>query len=125
MQKKYIVLERWEQSYPDPIILIQGDEVVADLSVTDPDPEWVDWIWCLAGEKGSGWVPDRILEKTEPLSGEKYKSLVLEDYSANELTVDKGETVVGEKILNGWLWCYKTDSSIGGWILTRNIKEIL
>lgn len=120
MQTKYLVVEKWEKSYPDPIVLHKDDKVTVDTSITDP--EWPDWVWCIAPDNKEGWVPVQILEKPVHVSSSRYETVVFEDYSANELTVEKGEILIGDKVLNGWLWCWKKNNDTKGWVPLKNMQ---
>ncbi|MCC8148296.1 hypothetical protein [Akkermansia sp.] len=48
---------------------------------------------------------------------------VLEDYSARELVVDRGEDIVKIKTLNGWTWVRRTNDGEEGWIPDEAIGE--
>lgn len=122
--EKYIVLEKWEESYENPILIKKNDTVTVDLSIQESDPEWNDWVWCIADNGMDGWVPVQILKMEEPASGLKQRALVIEDYSAYELPVDKDDIVTGSRNLNGWLWCRKENTTKEGWVPIRNIKAI-
>ncbi|MDR0879179.1 MAG: hypothetical protein LBN09_00575 [Clostridioides sp.] len=104
--------------------MAKEDYVIVDMSVKDDDPEWADWLWCIAQNDLSGWVPKQILNTIEIISTEKQKAIVLENYSANELSVDEKEIVIGSRIMNGWLWCWKENSDIRGWIPLRNVINV-
>jgi len=124
MNQKYIVLERWEQSYPDPILLEYGEKVIIDFSIKDYTPGWENWIWCTSSKGQSGWVPTQILQITHSLSDNKKEALAIEDYSANELSVEKGQVLIGEKILNGWIWCRIENENIKGWVPINNVQAL-
>lgn len=119
---KYIVLERWDESYENPIALKKSDRVTIDLSVKDSDLEWINWVWCIAENGMHGWVPTQILKIQDPLSDKTQIATASEDYSAYELSVSEGDIVIGSKILNGWLWCRKENSDKEGWVPLRNVK---
>lgn len=119
---KYIVLERWDESYENPIVLKKSDRVTIDLSVKDCDPEWINWVWCIAENGMNGWVPTQILKIQDTLSDKTQIATASEDYSAYELSVSEGDIVIGSKILNGWLWCRKENSDKEGWVPLRNVK---
>lgn len=119
---KYIVLERWDASYENPIVLKKNERVTIDMSVKESDPEWVNWVWCIAENGMDGWVPTQILEIQDILSDGRQTATVSEDYSAYELSVSKNDVVICSKILNGWLWCKKEKTDQEGWIPLRNVK---
>lgn len=119
---KYIVVEKWIGSYENPIILKNGERVSVDLSVKDPDVDWVNWVWCTSSTQMAGWVPMQILKILSNNLDNTQEAIVTEDYSAYELSVDKGDIVFGDRILNGWLWCRKENSTQNGWVPVRNIE---
>lgn len=120
--KKYIVIEKWIESYENPIVLTKGEKLIVDRSIKDSDPEWANWVWCIADSGMDGWVPTQILKIHKAISSEQDIAIALEDYSAYELPVDKDDIVVGSRILNGWLWCRKANSELEGWVPLRNIE---
>lgn len=120
----YIVVEKWIASYENPITLKNGDRVCIDLSVKEPDSEWANWVWCTSATYKTGWVPIQILKVLESNSDNLQTAIVTEDYSAHELTINKGDIVVGNTTINGWLWCRKANAAQYGWVPIRNIKPI-
>ena len=70
-----------------------------------------------------GWVPEQILNVTHT-TDKHSKATVLENYSAEELNADPGELVIGDKIINGWLWCRKEGTEESGWLPIDNLSEI-
>lgn len=125
IRHKYIVTERWEQSYPDPILLEKGERVIVDFSIKDDTPGWDNWVWCISAKRQSGWVPTQILQMTASLNDDKKEAVVIEDYSANELSVEKDQVFIGEKILNGWIWGSIENTDLKGWVPLVNIKQII
>lgn len=124
--EKYNVVCEWTASYDNPITLKKDEKVIVDLSIKETDPEWADWIWCMAGNGMAGWVPIQILNMCETLPDEKQIAITLEDYSAYELTVNQGDTVVGDsKCLNGWLWCRKENTAEEGWLPMRCLQQVI
>ena len=51
---KYIVVCKWVESYKNPIILKKDEKVVVNLAIKETDPEWVNWVWCIAGNGMTG-----------------------------------------------------------------------
>lgn len=119
LMRKYIVIQKWIESYENPIVLNKGDRVSVDLSVKDPD---VDWVWCTSPAQMVGWVPTQILSVLEDSPDNTQTAVVTEDYSAYELPVDRGDVVIGDRVMNGWLWCRKEDLEQEGWIPLRNVR---
>lgn len=124
--EKYNVVCEWIASYDNPITLKKDEKVIVDLSIKETDPEWADWVWCMAGNGMVGWVPIQILKVCETLPDEKQIAIALEDYSAYELTVKQGDTVVGDsKCLNGWLLCRKENTAEEGWLPMRCLQQVI
>ncbi len=124
--RRYIVIEDWSASYENPIILKKNEGITVDLSITDSDPEWKDWVWCIADTGMDGWVPIQILEISKnPHNKEKLEAIVLEDYSAYELSVNKNDIIIGSKVLNGWIWCRKECLALEGWVPLRNVEVVI
>lgn len=119
----YLVTQDWTIMYTDPIILEKGQKVIIDNSKIENDPEWKNWVWCIS-ENNSGWGPVQILSNGDNVDSLKTEAIVLENYSAKELNVTKGEKVKGNKIVNGWLWCAKIDNEDFGWLPMKNLSKI-
>lgn len=122
---KYIVVCKWGESYENPIILKKDEKVVVNLAIKETDPEWVNWVWCIAGNGMTGLVPLQILNVCETLPNERQIAIALEDYSAYELPVNQDEIVIGSRCLNGWLWCRKENSTKEGWVPIRCLKRFI
>ncbi|WP_165020951.1 SH3 domain-containing protein [Dysgonomonas sp. ZJ279] len=121
--KIYIVIKDWITDYPNPITLRGGQVVMIDNSKKDDTPDWQGWVWCISNDN-AGWVPEQILQIRDRTSSSISKAMVLEDYSAKEHNVAVGETVVGDRIVNGWLYCRKMDEEVFGWIPLSNLDEV-
>jgi hypothetical protein len=80
----YIVIEKFEAGYPNPITLIIGEKVIIGKEHQATESE--NWVYCTKTDySNAGWVPKQIIN---------YETgLILRNYSANELTVEKGELV--------------------------------
>lgn len=61
---KYIIVCKWVESYENPIILKKYEKVVVNLAIKETDPEWENWVWCIAGNGMTGWVPIRCLKRS-------------------------------------------------------------
>ncbi|TGA98453.1 hypothetical protein E4665_07975 [Sporolactobacillus shoreae] len=113
---RYTVIENYQSCYPDPIVLKRGEEVLYG----EEDTQYPNWIFCQSlKSKKEGWVPKQILSSPNHLAHAK----VLDDYSAHELTVTKGERLHGLKHLNDWTYC-RTGSGKQGWIPSDHIAPI-
>jgi len=96
---------------PDPIVLEKGQSV----KTGEEDQRWGNWIHCetLEGTM-KGWVPAQIIEGKGP------HARIMEDYTAVELAVVPGETLVSQKELNGWVWCRNRQRQ-EGWVPLENL----
>lgn len=116
--KTYIVVSSHESEFPLPITFKKGDQLLVGEEYSGPE-RWDNWFLCTAPGQESGWVPGQIIERFENSRGR-----ALDDYTAKELNVMKGELLIGSKILNGWLWCEKSVSTESGWVPLENLKEV-
>lgn len=96
--------------YETPIRLSKGE--IVKLGELAPEENWKDWIWAENNEQQGGWVPIQIIENLSD-SGQ---GLILEDYTAKELNINKNEQVVKLKSLNAWSWVRKLSNNDEGWI---------
>ena len=117
----YLVTERYETEFTNPIILVTGEKVIIG---EDPCPEknpetWVNWEYCIKADgSNAGFVPRQII-KIESGNG-----IILENYSAKEMNIEKGEIVEGIKELNGWLWSKNKRTNEIGWIPLENSQML-
>jgi len=80
---------------------------------------WPNWIYCYSLDgNGEGWTPVQIIQI------ESEYGIVLEDYSAIELCVKKGDTVNGDIELNGWVWCSKLNGVEEGWLPKEKMMKV-
>jgi len=112
---KYIVTKPHRSEYPNPIQLNQGDSFVIGEEYQGSE-SWEDWFFCTTPNQISGWVPKQVIERCHDGTGR-----ALEDYSACELNVSTGETLIGARVLNGWIWCQRLASSEAGWVPLENL----
>jgi hypothetical protein len=118
----YIVTEKFETEFSNPIILTAGEKVIIGK---DPNPEvnpetWVNWVYCIKEDNSNaGFVPEQIICE------DGKHGIIQEDYSAKELSVEKDTIVEGIKELNGWLWSRNKSTNEIGWIPLENlIKQV-
>ncbi|KUZ69584.1 ligand-binding protein SH3 [Burkholderia ubonensis] len=112
----YVVTKPHRSEYPNPIRLNKGDPFV--IGEKDQGPEgWDNWFFCTAPGQAGGWVPLQVIERLADGTGR-----ALEDYTARELDVDAGETLIGFRILNGWVWCERLSCDDAGWVPLRNLE---
>ena len=110
-----IVIKSYLKQYSDPIQLKIGDTVV--LGKEEIEEKWKGWIWA-EFKNNSGWIPIQIVSFSE----NKKTGVVLEDYSALELSIDLGDELQVLKSLNGWLWVKNLQTKEEGWIPSECIK---
>ena len=109
----YLVTENYETEFTSPITLTAGEKVTFG---EDPNPEvnpdtWINWAYCIKLDgSNEGFVPEQIIKK------EGDYGIILENYSAKEMTVSTGEMVEGIQELNGWLWSKNKRTGEIGWI---------
>jgi len=114
----YIVIEKYETEYPNPITLTVGEKVIIGNEHEATETEnWENWVYCTKTDySNAGWVPKQIIN---------YESgIILRDYSAKELTVEKGMIVEGIEELNGWLLSKNKLTSEIGWLPMENVKTL-
>jgi len=111
---KYKVIKDWAASYPDPIRVKAGEP----LALNGRKDIWdgYTWLWAksLAGKEG--WVPDCLVSHEAP-------STAQEDYTAVELSCQRGQTLTAEKTTHGWVFC-RADDGRCGWVPEKNLIQI-
>lgn len=104
--------------YPEPITFEKGAPLTVGEKHEGPEG-WDNWFFCeTPGQKG-GWVPAQIIENVD-----EKNSRALEDYTARELDVEKGDFLLGSRVINGWVWCKKTDHRESGWVPLSCLREV-
>jgi hypothetical protein len=111
---RYRVVKSYRSANADPIILRKGDTVHVGQDY-DGDPEWKDWLWCESKADKGGWVPRSMMTILGSTGTAR------EDYSARELSIQKGETLNVIAILNGWAWSRRTNGE-SGWVPLRSLE---
>lgn len=109
------VIKSYQKQYLDPIQLNVGDIVV--LGKEETEEKWIGWIWAET-KNNSGWIPIQIVFFSE----DKKTGVILEYYSASELSIDLGDKLQVLKSLNGWLWVKNLETNEEGWIPSECIK---
>jgi hypothetical protein len=99
--------------YPDPIRLSAGELVT--LGERAPEENWKEWIWAEKASGQGGWIPHQLIELVSVEAGIQ-RGISKEDYSADELNVDKGDAVIKIKSINGWTWVRNINTGQEGWI---------
>jgi len=112
----YIVTEKHETEYPNPIILKTGEKVIIGEEFEGYE-NWTNWIYCKKiDDSNGGWVPKQIIKYDD--------EIIIKDYSAKELNVEKGMIIEGIEELNGWLWSKNKSTGEEGWIPMEKIKPL-
>ena len=104
---EYKIKKDYQSKYKDPITLSAGD--IVTLGEEEKEEKWKGWIWA-EHESKSGWIPLQIVDIMPDLQGK-----IMENYSAKELDVKKGDIVVSIKEMNGWIWVMN-EGNEEGWI---------
>jgi len=115
--KTFKTIASHKTEYENPIKLDKGEHV--KLGERAPEENWRDWIWAESGTHKGGWVPVQLID----FSADKSSGVILENYSAKELNIEKGESVVKIKTLNGWTWVRRTSDNNEGWIPNETIED--
>jgi hypothetical protein len=83
------------------------------------DNRWHSWIWCSDLDGRSAWIPEQFLSFYV-----NSRAILNTDYDSTELTVEIGETVIGIRILDGWIWC-RNNVCKEGWVPEDNLEPDL
>ena len=111
------ITQLYTKQYSDPIRLNIGDQVV--LGKEETIEKWKGWIWAVTEDKSnSGWIPIQIIT----FSADKKSGIIIDNYSAQELSVKVGDYVEMIKSLNGWCWVKNTVTNEEGWIPSECIE---
>jgi hypothetical protein len=94
---KYRVIQPWQLTYVDPIILKENQPV----ELTGKTDNWAGhvWLWAINAAGQEGWIPDNLVRSTT--SG----NYATANYLALELTCDAGELLLGLEERHGWVRC--------------------
>jgi hypothetical protein len=113
---KYIVTEKHETEFPDPMVL-KCNEKVSLGEEYNANGDWPNWIYCTKPDgSNKGYVPKQIIKR------ENDYGIIMEDYSANELNVKEGDIIEEIKELNGWKWSRNINTNEIGWIPVKKVK---
>lgn len=114
----YEVIELHRSNYPNPITIRKGTKLKLGNKYSGTE-NWDNWRYCYTLDNGAeGWVPEQLLIV------ENEYGVILEDYTAKELNVEKGEIIKGMRELNGWLWCIKIIDRDEGWLPKDKLRII-
>ncbi len=106
---RYHVTKDWVPETETFIKLKAGERVVCK-ETSDPNGDWPNWVYC-AAEHAEGWVPAQIIDRCGD------EGIVSKAYDATELIVHKGDVVISDSSLNGWVFGYleQTPEQLG-WV---------
>jgi uncharacterized protein YgiM (DUF1202 family) len=85
------------------------------LQVGERDTMWPAFVRCKIKEGNEGWVPESFIERDGDVG------IARVDYSAVELTVISGDTMILEKETGGWYWA-TNEAGWSGWIPADNVE---
>jgi uncharacterized protein YgiM (DUF1202 family) len=111
LRPRLCVHREYRVQYRTPVQVAAGEKV----SVGRDDDEYPGWKWCKASNGREGWIP------AELLSQEGGEAIVLQEYSAQELAVERGEEVEVEDERHGWLLVRNTRGQLG-WIPASHVR---
>lgn len=113
---QYRVTEAYENSNPDPIVLLAGDRVTLGEK-SQADGPWPNWIYCVSLRTGkAGWTPVQLL------AAQGGTAVATADYNAWEMTVAVGDLLQSDRELNGWRWCLRQADGQTGWVPTQCLE---
>ena len=116
---EYIVIENHRTEFPNPIILNQGEKVIIGEITDETDEFGPNWVFCTKIDgSNKGYVPKQVMNI------ENNFGIMLEDYSAKELNIDKGTIVEGIKELNKWLLLKNKKTNEIGWVPMENLRKL-
>ncbi len=116
--RRYIVTRAHTSEFAEPITLVRGAPLEVGERYVGPEG-WDDWYFCETPGQEGGWVPAQVIDVIEGSSAR-----AREDYTARELDVRVGETLIGARTLNGWAWCERAGTPEAGWVPLANLREI-
>lgn len=116
--RRYLVIQDHTSEFPNPITFEKGTALTVGEKYEGPEG-WENWVLCEAPGQEAGWVPAQIIEMVAD-----HTARAREDYTARELSVRTGELLMGEKTLNGWVWCARLSGSGSGWVPLDNLQEV-
>jgi len=111
--RTWTVVEDYDRSRENPVAGERGEELRVGRS-----DDWAGhaWRWCTDSRGRQGWVAEEALDVRDG------HAVLCRDFDAIELTVSKGERVVGSDVMAGWLWA--TDAGgTSGWIPLEVVEE--
>ena len=103
--RKANVIKDYGASDPDPLVISAGEE----LQVGKNDTNWPAFVRCTNRAGNEGWVPEDFIKREGDVA------IARVEYSAVELTVKCGETLILEQEAGGWYWA-TNQTGQSGWV---------
>lgn len=108
---KATVTADYRAAYANPLKATAG----TILRVEREDDEFPGWLWCVAPDGLTGWVPELFLAR------DGRAARLQRDYDAGELTAYTGEQLGLLEEVNGWWWAV-TEAGTLGWIPATHVQ---
>lgn len=116
MKARYFrVIKEYESPYPEPIVFQEGEQAKVGEEFKE-DPDWRNWVWCEGKDNKKAWVPKQYVN-VDGTNGTFSKF-----YNAMELSVQVGEELLVNEIINGFGMSTKTDGA-KGWVPMKNMES--
>lgn len=115
MEIRYHVIMNHVKSYDSPPAFQAG----AQVRIGRRDNRWQSWVWCTDLTGREAWIPEQILS----IKSDR-EAVLTADYDSVELSVEIGETVIGSRILEGWIWC-RNNVGREGWVPEDCLEPIV
>ena len=111
---KVIVVKAYERPYENPLAVTAEESVVPDF---EKQTEIEGWVWCIAKDNRSGWVPRSWLARVDGTWR------VIRQFNAIELTVVPGEILDVTLSESGFFWATKQNGE-AGWVPCENVSAL-
>lgn len=98
------VVKDWHTLYPNPLTFRAGEALALGARAA----EWPGWVWCTNAAGQSGWAPEAYVEAQSADAG-----VARRDYTARELELREGDTLILLAEESGWLWAQAADGRTG------------
>lgn len=115
---EFEVIEDHSSEYPEPITFTSGTVLTIGERYEGTE-DWCDWYLCSVPGQSDGWVPAQVFAV-----GDDGIARAIEDYSARELNVRRGEVLQGTRHLGGWVWCTRATESDWGWVPLARVRSL-
>jgi len=113
MADRYHVIKAHRPDSRTPLTARKGKRLRFERRQT----KWEGWLWCETQGGKTGWVPESWVR----IKGES--CVMIRNYDARELTVDRGTTLIGLLTESGWLIA-ETSSGERGWVPLENVRRL-